>query len=101
MTRRAMLFTAWVLVGTVASYGALYAFTPFGLVILAPCVLIAWTLPKDLEAIGAAAGPGLLCLLVAWSAEEPAAWFAVGAAIVAAACGAYAVAVRARCTSSA
>ena len=97
MTRRALLFSVWALVGMVASYGALYAFTPFGLVILAPCALVAWTLPKDLEAIGAAAGPGLFCCLVALSAEEPAAWLGVGAAIVAAACAAYAVAGRARC----
>ena len=101
MTRRAILFAAWALIGMVASYGSLYAFTPFGLVILIPCALIAWTLPKDLEAIGAAAGPGLFCWLVAWSAEEPAAWFAVGAAIVAAAGGVYALAGRARCASSA
>jgi hypothetical protein len=97
VTRRARLFAAWAVVGMVASYGALYAFTPFGLVILAPCALVAWTLPKGLEAIGAAAGPGLFCLLVAWSAEEPAAWLGVGAAIVAAACGTYAVAGRTRC----
>ena len=101
MTRRALLFTAWAVVGMVASYGALYAFSPFGLAILAVCALIAWALPKDLELIGAAAGPGLFCWLVAWSAEEPVAWFGVGAAIVLATLCAYAIAGRARCASSA
>ena len=101
MARRAAPFTAWALLGMVASYGALYAFTPFGLAILAVCALIAWPLPKHLESIGAAAGPGLFCWLVAWSAEEPAAWIGVGAAIVGAAVGAYAIAGRARCARSA
>jgi hypothetical protein len=97
MTRRAILFAGWAVLGMAASYGALYALSPFGLAILAVCVLVAWPLPKDLEAIGAAAGPGLFCWLVAWSADQPAAWVGVGAAFVAAAAGAYAVAGRARC----
>ena len=91
----------WAVLGMVASYGAIYAFSPFGLAILAVCALVARPLPKGLEAIGVAAGPGLFCWLVAWSAEEPVAWLAVGAAIVAAAVGAYAVTGRARCTRSA
>jgi hypothetical protein len=97
VTRRALLFVSWALLGMVASYGAIYAFSPYGIVILAVCGLVAWTLPKGLEAIGAAAGPGLFCWLVAWSAESPAAWFGVGAAIVATALGAYALTGRARC----
>ncbi len=101
MTRRATLFMAWAVLGMVASYGAIYAFSGFGLAILAVCALVAWSLPKGLEAIGAAAGPGLFCWLVAWSAEEPVAWLAVGAAIVAAAFTAYAVTGRARCIRSA
>ena len=101
MTRRAILFLVWAVLGMVASYGAIYAFSGFGLAILAVCALVAWSLPKGVEAIGAAAGPGLFCWLVAWSAEEPAAWFAVGAAIVTAALAAYALTGRARCTRSA
>jgi hypothetical protein len=84
----------------VASYGAIYAFSPFGFAILAGCALVAWPLPKGLEAIGALAGPGLFCWLVARSADDPAAWIGVGAAIVAAACGAYAVAGRGRGAST-
>jgi hypothetical protein len=77
MTRRAILFLGWAVLGMVASYGALYAFSPFGIAILGICALVAWPLPKDIEAIGAGAGPGLFCWLVAASADEPAAWFAV------------------------
>jgi vacuolar-type H+-ATPase subunit I/STV1 len=77
MTRRAILFVGWAVLGMVASYGALYAFTPFGIAILAVCALVAWPLPKDLELIGAAS------------------------AIVVAAFGAYLLAGRARCARSA
>jgi hypothetical protein len=97
MTARAIAFAAWAFVGMVASYGSIYAFSPFGLAILAVCALVAWTLPRGLETIGAAAGPGLFCWLVALSAEAPAAWFGVGAAIVVLALSAYVVASRARC----
>jgi hypothetical protein len=102
MIRRGVLFAAWALIGMVASYGVLYAFTPYGLAILAACAAGAWLLrllsgSRAPETLGLLAGPGLFCWLVAYSADDPAAWTAAGAAIVAAASAAYVRAGRARC----
>jgi len=95
MFLRAGLFAGWAVLGMFASYGALYALTPYGVAILALCWLVGMGLRwagrgSDLELIGLGAGPGLFCLLVASSAEGAAAvWTVVGAAIILAATVAY------------
>ena len=107
MTLRMILFAGCATVGMVASYGALYAFTPYGLAILGLCFLVGHGIHRagrgsDLEKVGLAAGPGLFCLLVASSAEEAAAvWALAGASIVAAAAVTYLVIGRARCARGA
>jgi hypothetical protein len=103
---RGVLFLAWVLLGGVFTYGALYAFSPYGLVILTAASLLAWSLfnwtgRRSLELWGLLAGPGLLCFLVAEHADEPAAWVAVGVVFVAVATVAYVLAGRARCARTA
>jgi hypothetical protein len=100
---RMTVFVGWAIVGMFASYGALYAFTPYGLAILGLCFLVGKGIHRagrgsDLELIGFAAGPGLFCLLVASSADDgAAAWTLAGASIVAAAALTYLVIGRARC----
>jgi hypothetical protein len=56
-----LAFVAWAVLGAVASYGALYAFSPYGLAILAVCLLVSLLLPRRWpETVGLAAGPGIL-----------------------------------------
>ena len=101
MIGRVLLFAAWALVGAVASYGFLYAFTPFGLMILGICLFTALALPEAggnrwPEALGSAAGPGVFLLYVAAVNSDVMAGMA-GAAIVAATAIAYVLVGRARC----
>ena len=101
MAKRAALFTAWALVGVVLSFGVLYAFTPFLLVIVAT-LFVARDLPpidgtRRPEALGLIAGPGMFCFVVAASAADPGGWVAAGLGIVGLALLAYAVVGRALC----
>ena len=96
MLRRRASFAAWALIGATLSYGALYAFSPFGLVIIAVALVVAFALPalngrRWPEALGVLAGPGVFCLIVAAGATNPAGWAVAGAAIVAAAAAVYAL----------
>jgi hypothetical protein len=105
VTRRVALFLAWALIGAVGSYGLLYLFSPLGLAIVAACAAAGWALPaagghRLPEALGLAAGPGLFCLVVAYSAADPVGWVAAGAAIIGAATAVYLRAGRALCAST-
>jgi hypothetical protein len=67
---RGALFAAWAFVGLVLSYGALYAFTPFGLLVIGAGLFAAAILPavrgkRGPEVLGLLAGPGLFWLVVA------------------------------------
>jgi hypothetical protein len=105
--KRGALFAIWALLGAVLSYGALYVFTPFGLAIVVPTLLVAFLLPsiggsRLPEALGLLAGPGLFCFLVAFrTADDPAAWTGAGIALIGAAVLAYVLVGRARCARSA
>lgn len=106
MLIKTALFTVWAFLGAVFTYGALYAFTPYGLAILSIGLLIAWWLPghglrRSPEAWGLLAGPGIFCFVVAGNAEAPEQWAAVGAAFIAVALVAFAVSGRARCARQA
>jgi hypothetical protein len=93
MVVRVLVFAAWAAVGAVASYGALYAFTGFGLAILAVCALAALALPRRWpETLGLAAGPGILLAAAGGTALIVTGW-----AIVASVTLAYALVGRARC----
>lgn len=94
--KRGLLFILWAVLGAVLSYGALYLFTPFGLLIVAAVLAFSIAAPRVdgsrwPEALGVIAGPGLFCFLVAASAEEPAPWLVAGAVFVSGALGAYAI----------
>ena len=95
---RSALFVCWALVGAVASYGLLYAFSPFGLMILIPCLLVGLALPRRFESLGLIAGPGLL-LMLAGQYGEPV-LLAVGATLVLASLAAFTAVGRARCVTS-
>lgn len=103
MVKRVVLFLGWAVVGMFGTYGLLYAFTPYGLVILGLCLGVAFALRaagrgEQLDVLGLIAGPGLFCLLVASSAEEAVAtWVTAGGAIVGVAIATYIVVGRARC----
>jgi hypothetical protein len=93
MLVRVLVFAAWAAIGAVASYGALYVFTPFGLAILAACLFAGLALPRRWpETLGLAAGPGILL-----TAAADATLIATGWAIVAAATITYLLVGRARC----
>jgi hypothetical protein len=100
---RAVLFVAWAVVGTVASYGLVYAFSVFGLAILGVCLLVGLAIPKagggrTPEILGLLAGPGGFCFVVAVSGvDDPAAWAVAGTVIVCAALATYMLVGRARC----
>jgi hypothetical protein len=80
---RVLVFAAWAALGAVASYGALYAFSPYGLVILAGCLLVGTSLPRRWpETIGLAAGPGILLTLAADTALIATGWAVVAAATI-------------------
>jgi hypothetical protein len=104
---RALLFAAWAVVGTVASYGLPYAFSPFGLAILGVSLLVALALPQAAhsrmpEILGLLAGPGVFCFVVAVSGvDDPAPWAVAGTLIVSAALVAYTLTGRARCARGA
>ena len=95
MIGRSALFVAWTLLGAVASYGALYALSPYGLAILAVCLIAGLALPRRFESLGLIAGPGLL-LMLAGQYDEPV-LFAVGATLVVIAVTAYGLVGRSRC----
>ena len=105
MIRRALLLAIWALVGTAASYAALYAFTPYGVSILLACLGVALVLPaaggdRMPEALGLFAGPGLFAILIAKNSDfESAYWYAAGAVIVGAVLAAYVLVGRARCAA--
>ena len=107
MFGRSLLFVAWAVIGTVASYGLLYAFSVFGLAILGVCLLAGLALPKASgsrrpEILGLLAGPGGFCFVVAASGvDDPIAWAAAGTLIVCAALATYTVVGRARCARGA
>ena len=101
MLVRVLVFAAWAAIGAAASYGALYVFTPFGLMILGMCLFAGLALPEPggsrwPEALGLAAGPGILVLVVAYNTADPATTV-TGSAIVAAALMLYLAVGRARC----
>jgi hypothetical protein len=103
---RGALFAAWAFVGLVLSYGALYAFTPFGLLIIGACLFAARELPavrgsRWPEVLGLLAGPGVFCFVVARNADDPGGWVAAGVVIVGVASLAYALVGRALCARSA
>jgi hypothetical protein len=104
MLKRIALFLGWAVVGLFGTYGALYAFTPYGLVILGLCLGVAFVLRaagagEQLDVLGLVAGPGLFCLLVASSAEEAVAvWATMGGAIFSVVIATYIGVGRARCT---
>lgn len=103
MLVRVLVFAAWAAIGAVASYGALYVATPFGLMILATCLFAALALPEPggsrwPEALGLAAGPGILLLVGEFNAADPAATL-TGSAIVATTLMVYLAVGRARCVS--
>jgi hypothetical protein len=92
MVLRVLLFAAYAFLGAVLSYGLVYLFSPMGFVIVLAGGLLVSLLPRRWpEPLGLLAGPGLLLML-----GDPAVRGA-GAAIVAVALVAYAVAGRARC----
>ena len=105
MIRRALLLAIWALIGTAASYAALYAFTPYGVSILLACLGVALVLPaaggdRMPEALGLFAGPGLFAILIAKNSDlESAYWYAAGAVIVGAVLAAYVLVGRARCAA--
>lgn len=93
MVGRLVVFAAWAALGAVASYGAVYAFSFYGIMILAVCLLVGAALPRHWpETLGLAAGPGILLA----AAAEPA-WIAAGWAIIATTTIAYLLVGRARC----
>ena len=95
MPVRVLVFAAWAAIGAVASYGALYVLTPYGLAILSVCLIAALSLPRRRpETLGLAAGPGILL-----AAAGDTTLIATGWAIVAAATLAYLLVGRARCVS--
>ena len=96
MIKSFALFAGWAFVGLVLSYGLLYLFTPFGLLIVGACAGLAsllGTLSTRAwpEVIGLVAGAGGFCCVVAASAASPLAWATIGVALIAGALVAYAV----------
>lgn len=96
----------WAVLGMMLSYAALYLFTPFGLAIVVPALVVAVALPslgasRLPEGVGLLAGPGLFCFPVAASADDPGAWIAAGAALVGASLSAYVLVGRACSAGSA
>ena len=88
-----LVFAAWAALGAVASYGALYAFSPYGLAILAACLVVGLSLPRRWpETLGLAAGPGILLTAAADTTLIVTGW-----AIVVAATITYLLVGRARC----
>jgi hypothetical protein len=100
--RRATVFALWGGIGAALSYGALYAFTLFGLGIIGVCLAAAAALPtiggtRSPEILGLVAGPGVLCLLVAANAADPLPWIAAAGALLAGELVGYTAAGRAGC----
>jgi hypothetical protein len=91
-----VLFAVWALVGAVFSYGLLYAFTPYGLAILAALLLVAWCLPgrgvrRLPEIWGLLAGLGIFCVVISRIPDASAHWTVAGGALIAVALGAFAI----------
>jgi hypothetical protein len=105
VVKRGTLFAVWVLLGAILSYGALYAFTPFGLAIIGACLAASMAVPsvgrsRWPEGLGLLAGPGLFCFVVAASVDQPLPFLGAGAALIAAALIAYGLAGRRQCIRS-
>jgi prepilin signal peptidase PulO-like enzyme (type II secretory pathway) len=104
---RGVLFVAWAVIGAVAGYGLIYAFSVYGLVILGVCLAMGVAIPKAgdsrmPEILGVLAGPGVFCFVVAASGvDDPVWWAGAGALIVGSALVAYMLAGRARSARSA
>jgi hypothetical protein len=103
---KTVAFSSWALLGAASTYGALYVFTPFGMMIFAGVFLIASLLAvvgqnRSPELWGLLGGPGIFCFVVAANAEGADQWRVAGAAFVAAAVLAFTVSGRARCTRNA
>jgi hypothetical protein len=99
--KRLALFTTWALLGGLYTFGAIYLFTPLGVAVLVPAVLVGWRLPvingeRSPEVWGLLAGPGIFCALLA-SSNDDSAWALAALGFVLAACGSYLLAGRARC----
>ena len=78
-----VVFVLWCWIGAFLSYAALYAFTPYGLAIIAGGVMAsalvsaiagrAWP-----ETLGLVGGPGVFCLSLAQDADDPVGWTIAG-----------------------
>jgi hypothetical protein len=65
VAKRLALTAAWAGIGLIGTYGLLYLFTPFGLVIIGATVAAALPLPRRApETFGVLAGPGVLLWLL-------------------------------------
>jgi hypothetical protein len=105
MVRRAALFVVWVLLGGVAAYGFVYAFTGFGIAILAACLFAGLAMPpagnsRSPEILGLLAGPGVLGYVAAATGGDPA-LVAYGTPFFVAALAAYLITGRSRCRRAA
>lgn len=101
MIARGALFLAWTAVGAVGSYGAPYALTGYGLLILGAAWAIGLMLPaaggrRWPEILGLPAGAGVFLLYAAAQSGATALGIA-GALLAAASLVAYALAGRALC----
>jgi len=80
---RGGMLVLWCCIGGFLTYAALYAFTPYGLAIIAGCAMASAlvsavakrTWPETLGLIG---GPGVFCLLVARNVDDPVRWTVTG-----------------------
>ena len=96
-----MVFLLWCGIGTVLCYAALYAFTPYGLALIAACWAAATLVPaiggrKWPETLGLLGGPGAFCFVIAGDADDALPWTVAGGAFVAAALLGYLTVVVAR-----
>jgi hypothetical protein len=98
---RTVAFVSWIAIGTVLSYGLLYALTPYGAAIIAICFVAGVGVSRIgrrwPEGVGLAAGPGVFCLVVAANAQDPAPWTLAGACLVATSCAVYVLTMGGRC----
>ena len=101
MLTRGAVFGAWTVIGAVASYGALYALTPYGLLILGTCLFAGLALPEIggrrwPEALGLLAGTGVFCFYAGTLSSDGGLLIA-GALLMGGALVAYTLAGRALC----
>jgi hypothetical protein len=103
MLLRGLLFIAWAVIGTAASYGLPYSLSFYGMLILGTCLFTGLALPRCggsrmPEILGLLAGPGIFCFVIIAAGYEDALPLAVaGASFIGAALAAYTLAGRARC----